>query len=234
MNRDRNSIDLSEGISECGNETTRVFVAESSRMASELIAAALNRSRQRFEVRSCSIGSYQVLRELEKTKPDVTLLSSDLEDGHLTGFKVLYQLRETGSKTPVVMLLDSSDRDLVIDAFRGGARGVFSRKDSIGSLPRCICAVRSGQFWVNNHQLGYLFEMIIRLSPLPVVKSGGIALLTHREQEVTRLVAEGLRNEDIANKLGISEHTTRNYLSHIFEKLGLSSRVELVIYSLSR
>jgi len=94
--------------------------------------------------------------------------------------------------------------------------------------------VHSGQFWVNNAQLQFLFEMIIRLSPLPVVNSGGMALLTSREQEVTRLVAEGLRNEDIALKLGISEHTTRNYLTHIFEKLGLSSRVELVIYALSR
>ena len=215
-------------------ETIRVSVAESSRMASEMIEASLNKNRQRFKVHAFSTGSSEALRELEKNKPDVTIVSSNLEDGDLMGFRVLYQLREARSRIPVIMLVDSDARDLVIDAFRGGAKGVFSRKDSITSLPKCICAVHSGQFWVNNAQLQFLFEMIIRLSPLPVVNSGGMALLTSREQEVTRLVAEGLRNEDIALKLGISEHTTRNYLCHIFEKLGLSSRVELVIYALSR
>jgi DNA-binding NarL/FixJ family response regulator len=216
------------------SKTIRVFVAESCRMASELIETALNRSRQGFEVQALSINSSQTLRQLEKIKPDVAILSSDLEDGHLTGFKVLYQLRENRSKTPVVMLLDSAERDLVVDAFRGGAKGVFCREDSVSAFPKCILAVHSGQFWVNNFQLQYLFELIMRLSPVSSANPGGMALLTIREREVTRLVAEGMRNEEIASKLGISEHTTRNYLSHIFEKLGLSSRVELALYALSR
>ena len=223
-----------DGMSVQFGETIRVSVVESSRMASEMIEGALNKDRPRFKVHAFSTRSSEALRELEKIKPDVTIVSSNLEDGNLMGFRVLYELREARSRIPVIMLVDSDARDLVIDAFRGGAKGVFSRKDSITSLSKCICAVHSGQFWVNNAQLQFLFEMIIRLSPSPVAKPGGMALLTTREQEVTRLVAEGLRNEDIALKLGISEHTIRNYLCHIFEKLGLSSRVELVIYALSR
>ena len=203
-------------------------------MASELIETALNRSRQGFEVQALSIGSSETIRQLQKIKPDVTVLSSDLEDGHLTGFRVLYQLREAESKIPVVMLLDSAERDLVVDAFRGGAKGVFSREDSVSAFPKCITAVHSGQFWVNNLQLQFLFELIMRLSPVSTISPGGMASLTGREREVTRLVAEGMRNEEIASKLGISEHTARNYLSHIFEKLGLSSRVELALYALSR
>jgi DNA-binding CsgD family transcriptional regulator len=58
--------------------------------------------------------------------------------------------------------------------------------------------------------------------------------LTRREEEVVRLVAEGMRNEEISQQLAITEHTVRNYLCRIFEKLGLSSRVELVLYALSR
>ena len=212
----------------------RVFVAESCRMPSELIETALSRNRLGFEVYALSIGSSDTFRELQKIKPDVTVLSGDLADGHLTGFKVLYQLREAQSRTPVVMLLDSAERDLVVDAFRGGAKGVFSRKDSVSAFPKCILAVHSGQFWVNNLQLQFLFELIMRLSPASSANPGGMASLTSREREVTRLVAEGLRNEDIASKLGISEHTTRNYLCRIFEKLGLSSRVELALYALSR
>src|SRR6202007_2378749 len=130
--------------------------------------------------------------------------------------------------------LDSDERDLVIDAFRGGAKGVFCRQNPFNFLPKCICAVHSGQFWINNGQLEFLVELVSRLSPVQAVKPGGIDRLTKRECGVTRLVAEGLRNEEIALKLGISEHTVRNYLCHIFDKLGLSSRVELVLWALSQ
>jgi two-component system, NarL family, nitrate/nitrite response regulator NarL len=69
---------------------------------------------------------------------------------------------------------------------------------------------------------------------LPHVKPGAMALLTRREQDIVRLVAEGMRNEEISQKLNVTEHTVRNYLTHVFDKLGMSSRVELVLYSLSR
>jgi len=202
-------------------------------MASELIEATLRRNRQKFEVHSFGISSLEVYRELERCKPDVTLLSSDLKDGPLTGFRVLFQLRGAASKNPIVMLLDSDDRDLVIDAFRGGAKGVFSRESPFNSLPKCICAVHSGQFWISNNQLQFLLELVSRLSPVQaVVKPGGMERLTKRERTVTKLVAEGLKNEEIALKLSISEHTVRNYVGHTFEKLGLSSRVELVLWAL--
>jgi len=132
------------------------------------------------------------------------------------------------------MLLNSSERDLVIDAFCSGARGVFTRSHSIDALPKCIRVVHAGQVWVNNDQIELLLGLMRRLRPLQVVRPGGTALLTHREEEVVRLVAEGMRNEDISEKLEITEHTVRNYLCRIFEKLGLSSRVELVLYALSR
>ena len=61
-----------------------------------------------------------------------------------------------------------------------------------------------------------------------------MVLLTRREQDIVRLVADGMRNEEISQRLGVTEHTIRNYLSHIFDKLGMSSRVELVLYTLSR
>jgi two-component system nitrate/nitrite response regulator NarL len=212
----------------------RVFVAESSRMASELVEATLSRNRPRFEVHAFGIRSPDIHRELEKCKPDVALLSSNLQDGPLAGFKVLFQLRQARTKTSIVMMLDSDEPELVIDSFRGGAKGVYSRQTPSNYLPKCICAVHSGQFWINNGQLQFLLELVSRLSPVQTLKPGGMERLTKREWGVTKLVAEGLHNEEIALKLGISEHTVRNYLCHIFDKLGLSSRVELVLCALSQ
>ena len=215
-------------------ERIRVFIAESTRMASQLIEGAFQKHRQKFDVHAFSGGSCETLRELERKQPHVAVVSSDLQDGPLMGFKVLHQLRDRNFRTCTVMLLNSSERDLVIDAFRSGARGVFTRAHSIDALPKCIRVVHGGQIWANNDQIELLLELVMRLRPLQVVRSGAKTVLTRREEEVVHLVAEGMRNEEISQQLRITEHTVRNYLCRIFEKLGLSSRVELVLYALSR
>ncbi|MGO9844174.1 MAG: response regulator transcription factor, partial [Candidatus Acidiferrales bacterium] len=73
----------------------------------------------------------------------------------------------------------------------------------------------------------------ISLRPLKIQHTGGMARLTPRERDVARLVADGMRNQEIADKLNLSEHTVRNYLLRIYDKLGISSRVELVLYAFS-
>jgi two-component system, NarL family, nitrate/nitrite response regulator NarL len=215
-------------------EKIRVFVAESNLMASQLLEATLLRHRQKFEVQAFTSGSSETFHELEKSQPHVAIISSDLQDGSLMGFRVLHHLRDSRSKTAPVMLLNSGDRDLVIDAFRCGARGILTRAHSITSLPECISAVSSGQVWIDSEQIDLLLELIMRLRPLQIAKPGGLRLLTQREHEVLQLVAEGMRNEEISLKLNLTEHTVRNYLCRIFEKLGVSSRVELVLYALTR
>ena len=75
--------------------------------------------------------------------------------------------------------------------------------------------------------------MMITLRPLRVQRAGGMTPLTPREQDVVRLVTEGLKNREIALKLKLTEHTVRNYLLRIFDKLGISSCVELVLYACS-
>jgi DNA-binding NarL/FixJ family response regulator len=218
----------------CSPGRIRVVVAESSRMASQLLEGAFQKHRQKFDVHTFSGGSVETLREIERKKPHVAIVSADLQDGPLMGFKVLHRLRDSNSGICTVMLLNSSERDLVIDAFCSGARGVFTRSHSIEALPKCIRVVHDGQVWVNNDQIELILGLIMRLRPLQVARPAGTALLTRREEEVVHLVAEGMRNEDISQKLAITEHTVRNYLCRIFEKLGLSSRVELVLYALSR
>ena len=76
-------------------------------------------------------------------------------------------------------------------------------------------------------------EAFSQLAPLRVVNSEGLRLLAKREEDVVRLVAEGMTNREIAGELGLSEHTVKNYLFRIFDKLGISSRVELVLYVVS-
>jgi len=121
----------------------------------------------------------------------------------------------------------------VVEAFRTGARGVFCRSESLMSLARCIQCVSEGQIWANSKELRYLLEALGEALPLRVVNTQGAALLSRREIEVVRCVAEGLSNREIAQRLGLTEHTVKNYLFRIFDKLGVSKRVEVVLYAYS-
>jgi DNA-binding NarL/FixJ family response regulator len=131
------------------------------------------------------------------------------------------------------MLIDSSENGQVVEAFRAGARGVFCRSESLMSLAKCIQCVSEGQIWANSRELRYLLEALGEALPMRVIDARGAALLSRRELEVVRCVAEGLSNREIAQRLGLTEHTVKNYLFRIFDKLGVSKRVEVVLYAYS-
>jgi len=133
-----------------------------------------------------------------------------------------------------VLLLDNSDRDTVLNAFRSGVRGLFSFGDSLRLLCKCIQCVHRGEIWASNQHLEYLVEAVTQVPSLRVMNSHGINLLTPREEQVVALVADGLSNRGVARELGLSEHTVKKYLFRIFDKLGVSTRVELVLYAVTR
>ena len=218
---------------ELSPQAIRVAVADATRMNSQLVTGALKRCHNNFEVCALSSQSSIAFDELRSYRPDVAVISAQLEDGPLTGFKLLHQLRTSEAKIPAVMLLDTTDRELVVDAFRAGARGVFCRGYSFKALPKCIRRVHEGQVWVSNLELEFLLDLVIYQKPLKPRNSRGMALLTRRERDVVALAAEGMRNLEIAAKLNVGEHTVRNYMFRIFDKLGVSSRVELVLYAVS-
>jgi DNA-binding NarL/FixJ family response regulator len=211
-----------------------VLVGDSSRMGCQLMATMLKRSRYRFSLLGCAMDSVGVLAAANEKQPDIAIISAHLQDGPFLGFKVLREVRTSRSKTNVIMLLDSCERDLVIESFRGGARGVFSRDGSFEALCRCVQVVHQGQVWANTRELDYLMQALAEAVPLRVINAKGASLLTKREVGVVRLIAEGLTNRDISRQLNLSEHTVRNYLFRIFNKLGTSNRVELALYAIGQ
>ena len=132
------------------------------------------------------------------------------------------------------MLLDSARRDFVVEACRIGASGVFGRCEPLKLLPKCVRTVHAGQIWANAEQIEFVFRAFAEAPVTRLVSADGAVLLSAREQQVVRFVAEGLNNREIAARLELSEHTVKNYIFHIFNKLGISSRVELVLYAVSQ
>ena len=213
------------------NNFISVLIASKTKMAGELFAGALNR-RSRFRVVASVTTAQEVLESARSVALDVVLISATLADGTLSGLAALRSLRECAPNVKVVLLLDSPEPNLVFAAFRAGVKGIFCPSQAaFKTLCRCVERVYAGQIWAKSGELAYVLESFAKLVPMRVVDAGGAQLLTKREEDVVRLLGDGLQNREIAQELHLSEHTVKNYLFHIFDKLGVSSRVELVLYT---
>jgi DNA-binding NarL/FixJ family response regulator len=167
---------------------------------------------------------------MQSNRADVVLLAGN----QAINFGLLRWLHVSHPAAAPVLLVDSYDRDLVVNAFRAGVRGIFLFTHApFRMLCKCINSVSNGQIWINSQQMHYVLEALSGLNTLRVVNSSGKSLLTPREEQVVALVADGLSNREVANELGLSEHTIKKYLLRIFDKLGISTRVELVLYAVS-
>src|SRR5882762_4610370 len=208
----------------------RVFVADSNSMGCQLMMRALQQSRQPIKVVGCATESVEIIKGLSANRSDVAIISVDLRDGPITGFQVVREARVCCPHIRIIMLVDSPQRALVVEGFRAGADGIFSRDEPFEMLCKCIRAVCGGQVWARSDQLRFVTEALATGSTEPIKSGNGTHLLTRREEELVQLVAEGLTNRDIARQLNLTEHTVRNYLFRIFNKLGTSNRLELALY----
>lgn len=210
----------------------RVLVTDTTRMGSQLLADALRRDSQ-FELVAVCASSQETLTALSH-KPDVAIFGLNIDDQPMKGFDLCRQLRVAAPECKTVLLLDNSKREAVLGAFGAGARGVFCRAESIDALRKCITVVSTGQIWANHIEMRYVLEAFAEAAPSRLTDARGAVLLSKRQQDIVRCITEGLTNREIAARLKLSEHTVKNYIFRIFDRLGVSTRVEMVLYAFSQ
>ena len=210
-------------------QPVRILVADSGLIQSLLLARAL-RARRNFQISTVALEVSAIHQFLQSSRADVVLLAGN----QALNFGLLRWLHVSHPVVAPILLVESYDREMVVNAFRAGVRGLFLFNQApFRMLCKCINAVASGQIWINSQQMHYVLEALSEVDTLRVVNSSGKPLLTPREEQVVALVADGLTNREAAHELGISEHTVKKYLLRIFDKLGISTRVELVLYAVS-
>ncbi len=210
----------------------RVLVSDDTRVHTELLADALRRD-DGLHVTTSTSGSTGLIARPDFQNVDVLLLSSTIDEQPGRGFEVLKGLHSSHSYVSAVMLLDTSKHEMVLEAFGAGARGVFSRNESVGTLNKCVRRVYEGQIWANSEQMGALVQAIAASRSVRAVDARGMNLLSKRESEIVFGVAQGLTNREIAKQFGLSPHTVKNCLFRVFDKLGVSNRVELLLMTMS-
>ncbi|HET7891639.1 MAG TPA: response regulator transcription factor [Candidatus Sulfotelmatobacter sp.] len=210
-----------------------VLIADSNRMQAQLLTSALRR-RPEFHISTCKVDTLSLLQAVTLKPPRIVVLSMNSAADATETVTTLRRFHLSHPEIPKVLLVDSCGRELVVSAFRSGARGVFSINDSnLRMLCKCLLRVAAGQIWASTEQLNYVIDLVSEVPSMRVLNSSGSRLLTPREEQVVALVAEGLGNRQIADELNLSPHTVKKYVFRIFEKLGVSTRVELVLYAVN-
>ena len=198
-------------------------------MSCEMMSRALQASSHDIRV-VCTGVSSEAGTDLPLGGPNVAVISSTLREGAFSGFILLRRLSQANRSLNCVLLLDQDDRDVVIEAFRSGAVGVCERGQPCEQLFKCIACVGRGQVWANRRQMRYVVQALTNGGPRFTPEARAQITLTKREHEIVSMVGEGMKNREIAQLLNVSEHTVKNHLFRIFERAGVSSRTELIVY----
>lgn len=182
-----------------------------------------------FDVIGEAADGADAVRQAKALAPDVLLL--DVAMPRMNGLEALGELAVATPEVRVVLLTAAIERDETIEALRLGARGVVLKETATPLLYKCIRAVASGELWVGHERIADLVKSVCSPARTPTADDRPALRLTPRELEVVTAVAEGAANKDIAAALGVSEQTVKNHLSSIFDKLGVSTRLELALYA---
>jgi DNA-binding NarL/FixJ family response regulator len=182
-----------------------------------------------FAVVGEAADGFEAVQLTKQLRPDVLLL--DLSMPRMNGIDVLKELADTAAQVRTVLLTGAIEREETVEVLRLGARGVVLKESPTELLYRCIRAVMKGEFWVGRERINDLMQSLRRIEQVPARAASPASRLTPREVQVIAAIIEGATNKDIGKKFGLSEQTVKNHLSNIFDKLGVSNRLELALYT---
>jgi DNA-binding NarL/FixJ family response regulator len=194
-----------------------------------------------FEVVAQASDGRQVLEILQEKEPDILLL--DLKMPGLDGLATLQRLQQARNKTRVIVLTASDDKNEFVQAMKLGTSGIVLKQTATELLIKSIRKVHAGEIWLDSHTTAAVIRQFVaneEAPPPPPVAPPPTATsrererspLSQREREIVALVAQGFKNKEMAEKMFISEQTVKNHLHNIFDKLGVSDRLELALYAI--
>jgi len=185
-----------------------------------------------FQVVAQAQDGTQVLEVLQQYEPDILLL--DLKMPGLDGLATLQRLQASRNKTKVIVLTASEDKNEFIQAMKFGTSGIVLKQTATELLIKSIRKVYAGEIWLDSHTTAAVMRQFAAVEEAPAAPSPVRERppLSQREREIVALVAQGFKNKEMAEKMFISEQTVKNHLHNIFDKLGVSDRLELALYAI--
>ncbi|MGD0868657.1 MAG: response regulator transcription factor [Bryobacteraceae bacterium] len=189
-----------------------------------------------FEVVAQAQDGRQVLDVLQQYEPDILLL--DLKMPGLDGLSTLQRLQVVKNKTRVIVLTASDDKNEFVQAMKLGTSGIVLKQTATELLIKSIRKVHAGEIWLDSHTTAAVIRQFVAADDAAPASAQSAprdrerSPLSQREREIVALVAQGFKNKEMAEKMFISEQTVKNHLHNIFDKLGVSDRLELALYAI--
>ena len=183
-----------------------------------------------IEVVGEAVDGEEIISLLSHCRPDILLL--DLKMEKVDGLAVLPQIVELYPQLRVIILTASISLQESVGAIKQGARGIILKHAASEFLIKGVRKVQAGELWADNNTMSQVVDSLSKRFRSEAGTLRSKDELSSREKEVVALVASGLRNREIAERLFISEQTVKTHLSNIFQKLGLGDRLELALYAL--
>jgi two-component system nitrate/nitrite response regulator NarL len=207
----------------------RIVVADDHPIFREGLIKLLQ-TRPDLDIVGAATDGDEALPLVKEVQPDVLLL--DLAMPRMSGLVALRELKGMKTATRIVLLTAAIERPDIVTALQVGAQAVILKESASDVLYKCIQAVMSGQYWLGRKPVPTLSAALREASvayPAPAAKHFG---LTPREREIIGVILDGCSNGDIAAKFSISEKTVKHHLTNIFDKVGVSNRLELALFAL--
>jgi DNA-binding NarL/FixJ family response regulator len=210
--------------------STRVLIADDHPLIRSGLRALLGREPE-FEVVGEAADGYQALELVEQLKPDVVML--DVSMPRLNGIDVAQKISEKTPSTRIIIVSIHSDEGYVLRALKAGAKGYLLKASPEGDILNAVRAVAAGQAYLSPEISRLLVEEYVREMRFRGVEDS-YDLLSIREKEILQLLASGATNRQVAEMIHVSVATVETHRTNIFQKLGIHSLPELILYAVRK
>ncbi len=214
---------------EKNSRAVRVLIADDHPIFRDGLRRLLD-SEPEFQVIGQASDGMQAVSLTRQMKPDILLL--DLAMPLLTGLNALRELEKAALPVHTILLTAAIDKPEIIEALQLGARGIVLKDSATELLLKSIRTVMAGQYWVGRESVADLVKFMRQPTPAPSGRSKNFGL-TKRELQVVAAIVEGYSNKEIAHKFSLSEDTVKHHLTNIFNKAGVSNRLELALFAIN-
>src|SRR5581483_9200100 len=213
----------------------RVFIADAHPIVIEGLKGILNQQ-PGIEVVGEACDGMDAIDRIVEITPDVVLL--DLKMPRVDGLTVLRSIQTRAPQSKVILFASSDNKEDFIEAMKLGCSGILQKDASVNMIEKSIHKVHQGEIWLDSNTTAAVFRSFAEPSDFPTTTLANgkppreRAQLSQREREIIILIAQGYKNKEIAEKMFITEQTVKNHLHNVFDKLGVSDRLELALYAI--